>query len=567
MEHDSISTVAVFWDYENCEVPATVDGFVVANGIRRLAHKYGSVKTFRAYSSMPEASSLRTTNVRSDLQACGVSIIDCPHNGRKDTVDKMMMVDMLAFGTDNTAPSTILLISGDGDFLYAVSTLRLRKYDIILLAPSQCSHLGLKAQATAVYEWPRDVLSVELPEPSSAPLSGSVLMTPVTAHTRGLPPTGRHYGAPQSVDFSRTGPPYATAAGNSRAASQPNTPQAVTPVRLPLTRPRASSASQQQHNRSTSMPVVPQVATNYSLSVPRLQTAQIGNYSDVAQRQGRTELSWPPVGKVVERPLLSPWRQGRAIMPAPSSSSTAESLSPLTPAINVDTPHDLASYEEEIEENDEESVQVIEESSSQASTSRGNTPVSGAYLTPAEDGLSQVYDRPPMQLPTEPSQDAEQFLDTSTASLESDGTAGPEQEIPPGFHWELVPDGIVVPQVEMYRTRDIFPAYFRPLVSALEEERLRGNTRMISSQLGGKLKQMDGKLYQKAGVQKLSEFIKVARDRGFIITGDLGGTMASNGNVWVALHPNYHGKPPPPPGTVPTTTTAPLASTSYLQAV
>lgn len=239
----------------------------------------------------------------------------------------------------------------------------------------------------------------------------------------------------------------------------------------------------------------------------------------------------------------------------------------MTPAINVDAPHDLASYEEEIEENDEESVQAIEQSSSQASTSRGNTPVSGAYLTPAEDGLSQVYDRPPMQLPTEPSQDVEQLLDASSASLESDSAAGPEQEIPPGFHWELVPDGIVVPQVEMYRTRNIYPAYFGPLVSALEEERLRGNTRMISSQLGGKLKQMDGKLYQKAGVQKLSEFIKLARDRGFIITGDLGGTMASNGNVWVALHPNYHGKPAPPPGTVPTTATASLASTSYLQAV
>ncbi|KAI0687181.1 limkain-b1-type NYN domain-containing protein, partial [Cytidiella melzeri] len=145
--------IAVFWDYENCEVPATVDGFAIANGIRRIAHEYGSVKTFRAYSAMSEASSLRTAGIRSDLQACGVSVIDCPHNGRKDTADKMMLVDIMAFVCDSLAPTTIILITGDGDFLYTVSTIRLRKCRVVLLAPPQCSSPNLKGQATAVYDW------------------------------------------------------------------------------------------------------------------------------------------------------------------------------------------------------------------------------------------------------------------------------------------------------------------------------------------------------------------------------------------------------------------------------
>ena len=268
---------------------------------------------------MPETSSLRTATLRSDLQACGVSIIDCPHNGRKDTADKMMMgesehngklvfsafycslvdvmellmssflVDMLAFATDNSAPAIVLLISGDGDFLYAVSTLRLRKYDIVLLAPAQCSHLGLKAQSTAVYDWPRDVLCVELPVPSYAVLTGSVMMTPVTTLTQDLSSVGRQ-SIPTFTDFSRTGPSYASATINSRAVSQPNTPQAITtPTRLPSTRPRASSASLQQHSRSTSMPVAPQIVapTAYSLSMTRLQAAQ-GVVSGAVQPQGRT---------------------------------------------------------------------------------------------------------------------------------------------------------------------------------------------------------------------------------------------------------------------------------------
>ena len=40
---------------------------------------------------MSELNSQRSISVRSDLQSCGVSLIDCPHNGRKDVADKMML--------------------------------------------------------------------------------------------------------------------------------------------------------------------------------------------------------------------------------------------------------------------------------------------------------------------------------------------------------------------------------------------------------------------------------------------------------------------------------------------
>ena len=45
------------------------------------------------------------------------------------------IVDMMAHAMDNPAPSTIILISGDGDFAYAVSVLASRQYRIIILAP------------------------------------------------------------------------------------------------------------------------------------------------------------------------------------------------------------------------------------------------------------------------------------------------------------------------------------------------------------------------------------------------------------------------------------------------
>lgn len=63
----------------------------MVDSIRRIAHEYGSVNTFKAYLELPEQPSSRSTAVRTDLQLCGVSLIDCPHNGRKDVADKMMI--------------------------------------------------------------------------------------------------------------------------------------------------------------------------------------------------------------------------------------------------------------------------------------------------------------------------------------------------------------------------------------------------------------------------------------------------------------------------------------------
>ncbi|KAI0646826.1 NYN domain-containing protein [Trametes meyenii] len=174
---DVSSNVAIFWDYENCALPATEPFYAIVNNIRRLAHQHGSVKTFKAYLQYPEQTSTKSIGLRSELQSCGVSLIDCPHNGRKDVADKMMMVDMMAHAIDNPAPATIILISGDRDFVYAVSILGLRQYRVILLAPKGATG-GLTAQADLVYSWPDDFLpalpaiaqpTAPVPKPQTVP--------------------------------------------------------------------------------------------------------------------------------------------------------------------------------------------------------------------------------------------------------------------------------------------------------------------------------------------------------------------------------------------------------------
>ncbi|CAL1704083.1 unnamed protein product [Somion occarium] len=157
--------VGIFWDYENCEVPSTSDGCAVAAAIIDLAERYGTIKVFKAYL---ETAQHATASPRSELASSGVDIIDCPHNGKKDVVDKMLMVDMMTFALDNAASdTTIIIISGDGDFMRAVASLRRRQYCMIVIAPRGCTHPGLSLQSAETYSWENDVLAQQKLSPLS----------------------------------------------------------------------------------------------------------------------------------------------------------------------------------------------------------------------------------------------------------------------------------------------------------------------------------------------------------------------------------------------------------------
>ncbi|KAI0687190.1 NYN domain-containing protein [Cytidiella melzeri] len=149
--------VAIFWDFENCPLPNTA-GVCEVDKIRRIAQEYGPIKVFKAYLELYEQCSAKTLSLRSELQSCGVTLTDCPHNGRKDVADKMMLVDMMTFAMDNEAPATVIVLSGDRDFVYAISTLRLRGYHVVVIAPKQ-GHINLRYRASEVLDW--DVLVLQ----------------------------------------------------------------------------------------------------------------------------------------------------------------------------------------------------------------------------------------------------------------------------------------------------------------------------------------------------------------------------------------------------------------------
>lgn len=195
MEH--VSNVAIFWDYgqlshfypihdstthfsENCPPSPTVDGCEIVGNIRSLAHSFGSVVQFKAY--LPFATSPASTihsNLKSELQASGVSLTHCPTDSGNSLTEKMMLVDMIAYAIDHPAPATVLVISASPDFAYAISTLRLRKYRVVLVCPSSV-HSSLIMQASVHLDWNTEVLGKNPPD--SVETGQVPRMSPFTRH-------------------------------------------------------------------------------------------------------------------------------------------------------------------------------------------------------------------------------------------------------------------------------------------------------------------------------------------------------------------------------------------------
>ena len=65
---------------------------------------------------------------------------------------------MLAYAIDTPAPSTIVLVSGDRDFAYALSILNLRRYRTVLVTLPN-AHTSLTFQASICFDWFKDIVN------------------------------------------------------------------------------------------------------------------------------------------------------------------------------------------------------------------------------------------------------------------------------------------------------------------------------------------------------------------------------------------------------------------------
>lgn len=137
--HRQSSRVFIFWDIENLGVPRKCSAYRLAFRVleyldkRGVAAKSESHITFRAY-YRPHCSNLSFTAQR-DLTRAGVELISVPSN-KMEAADRVMEngIHRLVMAPELDAlKSTIVLISGDYDFVDALEQARLKGFRVVIV--------------------------------------------------------------------------------------------------------------------------------------------------------------------------------------------------------------------------------------------------------------------------------------------------------------------------------------------------------------------------------------------------------------------------------------------------
>ena len=154
----------------------------------------------------------------------------------------------MAFIKDTPPPATVILISSDRDFAYLLSTVRWRKYNVVLISNSSVTHGSLTSQASVMYDWKSDILDAR--PPSKPPLFVSRTLCSVASLTN-----------PQESDKPSESEAYPIGLPNERIAP------AIQPLIL-SPRPVSTTAVNAIHPTSPTAPDSPHVVSEVTRIPP-----------------------------------------------------------------------------------------------------------------------------------------------------------------------------------------------------------------------------------------------------------------------------------------------------------
>ncbi|XP_022858337.1 uncharacterized protein LOC111379226 [Olea europaea var. sylvestris] len=147
------SPVTIFWDIEKCPVPRNVRPKDIVGNIRKGLLSHPTINGPVIVLSIYEDFNTILRQIREGCHMIGIKLVDVP-NGRKDVVDKTILVDMFLFALDNHEPSSIILISGNVDFAHALHILGQHGYTIIVMIPSWVKvSSSLKNASSYLWDW------------------------------------------------------------------------------------------------------------------------------------------------------------------------------------------------------------------------------------------------------------------------------------------------------------------------------------------------------------------------------------------------------------------------------
>ncbi|KAL3910949.1 MAG: hypothetical protein SGILL_007482 [Bacillariaceae sp.] len=151
----SEAPMAIFWDIENTHIPTAVSGRDVVTRLRTILKPFGQETQFRGYASI--GLNHIPQKKRSDLQLSGCHLVDCPHNGRKEVADKMIIVDAMKFAYENPNGATLCFITGDVDYSYMLATLQRPSWRTIVISRGTIKSM-LHVNCDMRMRWETDIL-------------------------------------------------------------------------------------------------------------------------------------------------------------------------------------------------------------------------------------------------------------------------------------------------------------------------------------------------------------------------------------------------------------------------
>ncbi|XP_039687922.1 uncharacterized protein [Medicago truncatula] len=162
------TNISVWWDVGNCQIPTNFDSIdCIVNNIR-LALLKANLRGKLSISAYGNTN-LIASGLQHALSTAGIPLCHVPSGD----VYKVIMFDMLKWVLKNHAPASIMLLSSDVRFSKLLYDLSVRRYNILLSAPSKvCASLA--STANVIWLW-STLISGGSPLKTAEQLSASLL--------------------------------------------------------------------------------------------------------------------------------------------------------------------------------------------------------------------------------------------------------------------------------------------------------------------------------------------------------------------------------------------------------
>jgi hypothetical protein len=422
-----------------------------------------------------------------------------------------LIVDMLAFAIDHHSPATVILIAGDRDYAYAMSTLRFRQYNVILIAPSSPNiPQSLKSQASLVIDWNYAILrrrqtSNTLPVWQPCRDIDEDIVERLVREIRGS-------NEDPSVTLTSSSHCTSTTATHARRVS------------AELLQP---SVSQRNTDSTDAAQPAPTCTPMEAASIFQ-ETPGVGSVESRARSVTVRSSHSDPHGDIQPAPTCTA-HKAASISPETSGRSTVRSATPWAISTTQSTqavPHITRDSVSLLTENNAPSAHTYAMNAVELRLNEGRASVDD-IVTPPTNNIS-----PPITQTSGTPVSRESLLALSAPDVDvimSNVETGSPQATSvnnSSEHWALP-----VESVEM-KIRRLTPPQFLPLINQLLLGRSKGILQPTRSIIRFALVKYGNDVYTRAGVDTFQDYTLLAEQASLI---ELGGQEPQ---AWISLHPS-----------------------------